>query len=130
MATQPAPRINQFLIWLLHSPFSGLASTNILLLTITGRKSGRFYEFPVRYVLEGNTIIIAARKEARWWKNLVGGAKVTMQLRGKKVSGIANAFTDEDSVASTMRALHPNSKPERIQAKIPYRIAIRIALEN
>ena len=40
---------NPFMVWLLRSPLHKLASKNTLLITFTGRKSGKKYTTPVNY---------------------------------------------------------------------------------
>ena len=40
-----------------------------------------------------------------WWKNLRGGAPVTVRLRGRDVSGVAEAVTDPAEVERVLRAM-------------------------
>ena len=59
---------------ILRSPLHGLMSNQVLLLTYTGRKSGKRYTVPITYVKVGNTLLLATDRP--WWKNLRGGAQV------------------------------------------------------
>lgn len=49
---------NPFMKWLLRSPFHGAVSRMYLLITFTGRKSGKTYTTPVQYAQDGNTLYI------------------------------------------------------------------------
>ena len=78
---------------ILRSPLHVLMSKQLLLLTYTGRKSGKRYTFPITYAKVGNTLLLATDRP--WWKNLRGGAQVQVWLRGKKHSARAEVVTDE-----------------------------------
>ncbi len=78
----------------LQSSNPGALSKNHLLITFEGRKSGKHYTIPVNYrhTAEG-TIVVST--EARWWRNLEGGADVNLVLAGESVSGHAVPITDD-----------------------------------
>ena len=88
-------RINPFVIGLLKSRLHGLASKDIMLVTVTGRRSGRSYTRPVSYVQEGDTVRCLSSTTTAWWKNLEGGAPVSLRLRGREVSGHGEAIRGE-----------------------------------
>ncbi len=62
-------RLNPLFVWLLRSPLQGLASGGLMLLTFTGRRSGRKFTIPVGYQRDGDVLTVmvsyAARKQ--WW---------------------------------------------------------------
>ncbi len=95
----PAPPpawLNKTMMWMLRSPFHGIVSKNIMLITVTGRKSGKTYTLPVSYAREGGEVICSTDRVARsWWKNLRGGADVVLRLRGKDVTGRATVIEDD-----------------------------------
>jgi hypothetical protein len=66
-------------------------------MSVTGRRSGRVYTFPVGYEQEGDrvTITVGWPERKRWWRNLRGGAPVRIRLRGRERSGHAEAHGDE-----------------------------------
>ena len=88
-------RINPFVIRLLKSPLHGLASKDIMLVSVTGRRSGRSYTRPVSYVQEGDTVRCLSSTTTAWWKNLEGGAPVSLRLRGREVPGHGEAIRGE-----------------------------------
>jgi len=82
---------------LLRSPLHGIADRRLALITVTGRRSGREYTFPVGYRQEGELVTIAVGWPQRkvWWRNLAGGGPVRMRIRGEEREGRAEANEDE-----------------------------------
>ena len=72
---------NDFMAWILRSPLHGMLSNGMMLITITGRKTGKKYTTPVGYYMEGETMWVITSRERTWWKNLQGGAKVDLLLK-------------------------------------------------
>ncbi|HEX6506067.1 MAG TPA: hypothetical protein VF221_00395 [Chloroflexota bacterium] len=90
--------LNVFMRLLLRSPLHGVLSGNTLLISFTGKSSGKRYVVPVSYMQDGSTVTCFTA--ARWWKNLRGDAPVTLRLRGKDVAGTAQVEAqDKDAVA-------------------------------
>ena len=93
---------NDFMAWVLRSPLHGMLSNGMMLITITGRKTGKTYTTPVGYYVEGEYLWVITSRERKWWKNLQGGAKVDLLLKRKPVTGIADVELDEKSVLARM----------------------------
>lgn len=91
--------INPLMTALLRSPLHGLVSDSLLLVTFTGRKSGREYTTPVGYEAVDGTLYVTSQTDRVWWKNLRGGADVTVRLRGEERAGHAEVIEDNGSVA-------------------------------
>ncbi len=91
---------NPLMSVLLRSPLHGLVSKNLLLLTVTGRKSGKAITTPVNYVRAGDSLLIISWKNRTWWRNLRGGAPVSLHLQGRKVSAHGDVLEDDDAVAA------------------------------
>ena len=79
---------------ILRSPWHGMRSDHLLLLTFTGRKSGKEFTTPMRYVQEGETLLMTIVYP--WWKNLVEETTVRVLLRGKIHIGTAEVFPEKD----------------------------------
>lgn len=88
----------------LCSPFHGLLSRNTMLVTVKGRKSGKAYTTPVNYMRQGNTLFTLSSQERSWWRNLRGGAEVTIILQGKEVKGQGTVVEDDPNVANALSA--------------------------
>ena len=87
--------INPMVRLLLRSPLHSLWSHNLMLITFTGRKSGRTYTTPVRYLRTENKIQCFTSSQNKWWRNLRGGAEVNLLLRGKRIACYAQAIIDQ-----------------------------------
>ena len=94
-AASPPAALNVTMRWLLRSPLSGMVHGQLMLLTVTGRKTGNEYTFPVQYVADGDTlwVITGGHEDKTWWRNLRSEAPVTVLLRRERRAGRAQAFT-------------------------------------
>jgi len=93
---------NDFMAWVLRSPFHGMLSNGMMLITVTGRKTGKKYTTPVGYYREGDYLWVITSHERTWWRNLRGGAAVTLFLKRKPVSAYAELVLGEEAVAARM----------------------------
>jgi deazaflavin-dependent oxidoreductase (nitroreductase family) len=96
---------NPFMAFILRSPLHGLLSKNMLLITVTGRKSGRRFITPVGYVRVGDALLIVSAPDRTWWKNLRGGAPVIVRLQGRDLPGRGVAIEDRSGVAENLIGL-------------------------
>ncbi len=93
---------NPFVIALLRSPLHGLLDQHTMLITITGRRSGKRYTFSVSYVREGENLLVISQKDRTWWKNLRGGAQVFVSLQGHTLRASGETFTDTEMGAKIL----------------------------
>ncbi|MBP3083573.1 nitroreductase/quinone reductase family protein [Mycolicibacterium fortuitum] len=77
----------------LRSPAHRCLSGTMMILTVTGRRTGRSYQIPISYVADGAVVTCITGIENTWWKNLRGGAEVTVLLQRKRFGGHAEAST-------------------------------------
>ena len=89
---------NPIVSWMLRSPLHGLMSNSTMLITFAGRKSGKSYTTPVNYVRDDHTLLVVSPKDRVWWRNLRGGAPVTVHVRAQTFRGVGRAFEDEEAV--------------------------------
>ncbi len=87
--------INPIMRFLLRSPVHGLWSKSIMLITFTGRKSGKVFTTPVRYVRRNSAIRCFTARENQWWRNLRGGADVRLRVNGVEGAYRATAIDDD-----------------------------------
>lgn len=109
MQTMMNKVINPILKLLLRSPLHGLVSRNLMLISFTGRKSQHIYTTPVEYQRAGDMVTVLSRKGRAWWKNLQGGAPVTLWLHGQELHGQAEVIaTDERVIKQVFHQMHPS----------------------
>lgn len=87
--------LNPVMRVLLGSPLHWPLSRWFILLTWTGRKSGKRYSTPVSYVREGDDVWVTTGD--RWWRNLAGGAPVTVRISGRWREGTGTPITDREA---------------------------------
>jgi hypothetical protein len=74
--------INPLARALMRSPAHGLVDKSVVVLHVTGRKTGRVYDIPIGYTeIERQLVLVTI---ARWRVNLRGGADVDVTLRGRR----------------------------------------------
>jgi deazaflavin-dependent oxidoreductase (nitroreductase family) len=95
--------LNPFAKLMLRSPFHGIMSGRLLLITFTGRTSGKKFTTPISYVQQGDTLLLGVG--GPWWKNLRNGPTVCVQLRGKRRTGVAEVVTDEEGMSESYRIM-------------------------
>ena len=95
---------NPIMKWLIRSPLHGFVSKSMLVIGYTGRKSGKRYETPVNYVRTGDDLLVTSRRNRTWWRNMLGGAPVTVWLRGKQIQANADAYSEQVDVTRYLQA--------------------------
>ena len=74
-----------------------MRSQRLLLLTFIGRKSGKEFTTPIRYVQDGETLQMTVMYP--WWKKLSRAGPSAVLLRGKMRTGTAEVLPEEGGVA-------------------------------
>ena len=97
---------NAIMVWLLRSPLHGMLSQSTMLMTYTGRKSGKAYSTPMNYVrireAGAEVLLTTSYRQRTWWRNLRGGAPVVVRVQGKDLKSQAEAIEDEPKVAEEL----------------------------
>jgi F420H(2)-dependent quinone reductase len=76
--------VNVPMRFVLGLPVSTPLGKRLMLVDLTGRKTGRHYRQPVSYVRDGETLLTPGG--GRWKLNLVEGQPVHVRLRGRDIS--------------------------------------------
>ena len=90
---------NWFMSWLLRSPFHGLISGSILLITSNGRRSGKEYSALLNYIRDGNNLWVTSVRTRTWWRNFREGWPIRVLLRGNEIEGWGVAITKQDALS-------------------------------
>jgi hypothetical protein len=94
---------DQITEWLLKSPLHVMISENTMIVYFKGRKSGKAYHVPIDYLRINDTLLTVSFKERTWWRNLRGGAEVTILLRGKLIPAHSQVVEDDQGVAEGLK---------------------------
>ena len=115
-------RLNPLIAGLLRSPLHPVLSPGLLLLTVTGRKTGQHYSIPVGYQRDGDDLLVMVSEARRkqWWRNYYEPGPVSVRLRGRERAGraalVANGSDEFREIA------------ERTLRRVPYmRRVFRVA---
>ena len=102
---------NTFVRAILRSPLHRLLSGSLLLVTYTGRRSGRTFTIPVMYVQDGYDLLVYVGRSVRkvWWRNLRGGARVRVRLRGQKLEGTGTPVRGDAGVRERYLSRFPRA---------------------
>ncbi len=94
---------NDFMSWVLRSPFHGMLSNGMMLITVTGQKTGKKYTTPVGYTREGDCLWVITSRDRTWWRNVRGGAEVGLLLKRKPITAFAESVPDGKAVEARLR---------------------------
>jgi deazaflavin-dependent oxidoreductase (nitroreductase family) len=94
-----------------------LASKNFILLTVTGRKSGRSYTLPVtRHEQPDGTLVVSAA--GGWRHNLQAGTDVRVTLEGRERTAHVTPVDDPLRAAEVFKELLDNSSARDVGVKV------------
>ena len=93
------PLGNRIVLAVLESRRHRIVSGAVLRITLRGRRSGRVFSLPVQYARDGDRLVLlpanAGRK--RWWRNLAGGAPVSVLLAGRERAGRGHVLRSDSA---------------------------------
>jgi deazaflavin-dependent oxidoreductase (nitroreductase family) len=103
-------RLNAVVTAILRSPLHWLLSPGLMLVTVTGRKTGRRYTIPVGYHQTDDAIIVIVGEapSKTWWRNYRDAGPIELRLRGRVLHGRAEV-------------LRPNAPEFRHRAEASFR---------
>jgi deazaflavin-dependent oxidoreductase (nitroreductase family) len=97
-AAPKLPRIAKaamsFQVWLLRHGLLGSLADEIMVITVTGRKTGRQYSTPIGYLRDGETIIALSRG-SNWFKNAVASGRAQVEIKKQTMNVRVEAVQDQ-----------------------------------
>jgi hypothetical protein len=81
---------------ILGLPYATPLSSGLMLVFLTGRKTGKSYRQPVSYVRDGDDLLTPGG--GNWKLNLASGQPVRIRLRGRDVTARPELVADPDQV--------------------------------
>ncbi|MBX3085007.1 MAG: nitroreductase family deazaflavin-dependent oxidoreductase [Anaerolineae bacterium] len=106
--------VNPFMKWLLKSPLHGIVSGHYMLVTVTGRKTGKLYTTPVEYRHKDQAIMVITSQRHTWWKNLQSGVPCTLWIKSKELPSVADVDSDPTAVQDAFHTIYPKMDEARI----------------
>ena len=88
---------NDFVTFFLRTPLHVFLG-NTMLITVTGSRTGKQYSTPVGFYQKGEELWILTNRDRTWWRNVKGGAEVSLLIKGKTLRARAEAELDERAV--------------------------------
>jgi len=108
---------------LLRSPLHRLLSGGLMLISVTGRRSGRTYTTPVQYVRANEDLYVITRRGRGWWRNVGRETPVRLRLAGRTLDATASIVPGEE-MAGVERAV-AGSSLSRVVGR-PDAVAVRV----
>jgi deazaflavin-dependent oxidoreductase (nitroreductase family) len=90
-------KLNGPIAWVLRSPFHSLLDGELMLVTVTGRKSGKRYTIPVGYQRHGEHILVLVSRAhtKTWWRNYRHAWPIEVYTRRTTHAGTAELIAPE-----------------------------------
>jgi deazaflavin-dependent oxidoreductase (nitroreductase family) len=87
----------QVMAFLLRHNWMGAAGDELLVITTTGRKSGKYYSTPIGYLRDGETLIALthAATPSNWYRNALSSGKALLEIKGKPLKVRVTAVNDQ-----------------------------------
>jgi deazaflavin-dependent oxidoreductase (nitroreductase family) len=90
VAQRAATKLHSFVYHATNGRVGGrIAGGRVLLLTTTGRKTGREHTVPLLYLEDGEDVVVVASNggtasHPAWWLNLMSNPEATVEVGGRK----------------------------------------------
>lgn len=83
-------RLNPLVVRLLRSPLHRVIGGGLMLITVTGRRTGRRYTIPVGYQRDGDVlhVLVSEARRKQWWRNFRTPAELEVELRGERFAAL------------------------------------------
>lgn len=98
--------------FLLRRGWMGPADDIIMVITTTGRKSGKQFSIPIGYMRDGEDILtLSSENPSNWFRNvLANNGKATLEIKKEKFAVRGELVTDEDERQRIFNIYKQNEK--------------------
>ena len=115
--------INPVMIFFLRSPLHFLASHSVLVLYVTGAKTGKQYFIPVSFFQHRTGLLTCVTDKPNiWWRNLTDANEIKILFKGREIQSKINVEpNDSDYIYPKLNALFTHSRIDGFFGGIGYK---------
>ena len=115
--------INPIMIFILRSPLHFLVSHSVLVLYVTGAKTGKQYFIPVSFFEHSKGLLTCVTDKPNiWWRNLTSFDEIKILFKGKEIlSRINTEPNDSDYIFPKLHALFSHSRLDGFFGGVGYK---------
>jgi deazaflavin-dependent oxidoreductase (nitroreductase family) len=85
-----------FMAFLLRRDWMGPASDMLMVITTTGRKTGKKHSIPIGYIRDGENIyVLSGNNPSNWFRNVLANGTATLEIKKEKFDVRGELVTDE-----------------------------------
>jgi hypothetical protein len=93
-------------VFLLRRNFIKGMNKALMVITTTGRKSGKHFALPIGYVRDGSDILtfslLRDGRRSNWYENVLVNKTATLEIQGQKIEMRGEPITDPDGLRYTL----------------------------
>lgn len=101
--TSPPPKVSSrakfalgAMTFLLRRGWMGPASDILMVITTTGRKTGKKHSIPIGYMRDGDDFIaLTSRNASNWYRNILANGEAALEIKKEKFDVQGIPVTDE-----------------------------------
>ena len=120
------PKINprakialSFMAFLLRRNWMGPASDTLMVITTTGRKTGKKHSIPIGYIRDGeNIIVLSGANPSNWFRNVLANGTATLEIKKEQINVRGELITDEKERQRIFEIYKQNTKYFKANFKI------------
>jgi len=111
------------MIFILRSPLHFLVSHSVLVLYVTGAKTGKQYFIPVSFFEHSKGLLTCVTDKPNiWWRNLTSIDEIKILFKGKEIlSRISTEPDDSDYIFPKLHALFSHSRLDGFFGGVGYK---------
>jgi len=116
--TTPPPKVSSrakfalgIMTFLLRRGWMGSASDIIMVITTTGRKTGKRHSIPIGYLHDGDDIVaLTGENVSNWFRNVLANGKATLEIKKETFDVHGELITDEAERQRIFKMYQQNEK--------------------
>jgi len=116
--TTPPPKVSPrakialgIMTFLLRRGWMGPASDILMVITTTGRKTGKKHSIPIGYLCDGDDFIaLTSENASNWFRNVLANGEATLEIKKGKIDVYGELITDETERQQVFKIYQQNER--------------------